>query len=54
MESFSATGITGIVELPPAGALTGLAKRALKGTPTVAVKTPGDLAAVHDLLDRTT
>jgi [acyl-carrier-protein] S-malonyltransferase len=54
MESFSATGITGIVELPPAGALTGLAKRALKGTPTVAVKTPADLAAVHDLLDRTT
>jgi [acyl-carrier-protein] S-malonyltransferase len=54
MESFSVTGVTGIVELPPAGALTGLAKRALKGTPTVAVKTPADLAAVHDLLDRTT
>jgi [acyl-carrier-protein] S-malonyltransferase len=54
MESFAATGVTGIVELPPAGALTGLAKRALKGTPTVAVKTPADLAAVHDLLDRTT
>jgi [acyl-carrier-protein] S-malonyltransferase len=54
MESFSATGVAGLVELPPAGALTGLAKRALKGTPTVAVKTPADLAAVHDLLDRTT
>ena len=54
MESLAAAGVTGIVELPPAGALTGLAKRALKGTPTVAVKTPADLAAVHDLLDRTT
>jgi len=54
MESFAAAGVTGIVELPPAGALTGLAKRVLKGTPTVAVKTPADLAAVHDLLDRTT
>jgi [acyl-carrier-protein] S-malonyltransferase len=54
MESFSVTGVTGIVELPPAGALTGLAKRALRGTPTVAVKSPADLAAVHDLLDRTT
>jgi [acyl-carrier-protein] S-malonyltransferase len=54
MESFAASGVTGIVELPPAGALAGLAKRALKGTPTVAVKTPADLAAAHDLLDRTT
>lgn len=52
MESFSAAGVTVVVELPPAGALTGLAKRALKGTPTVAVKSPADLAAVHDLLDR--
>ncbi len=29
---------TAIIELSPAGALTGLAKRALRGTPTVAVK----------------
>lgn len=54
MTSFAASGVTGVVELPPAGALTGLAKRGLKGTPTVAVKIPADLAAVHDLLDRTT
>ena len=53
MESFAGAGITGLVELAPAGTLTGLAKRALKGVPAVAVKTPADLAAAQDLLDRT-
>lgn len=53
MESFAAAGITGLIELTPAGTLTGLAKRALKGVPTVAVKTPADLPAAQDLLDRT-
>jgi len=51
MESFSAAGVTGIVELAPAGALTGLAKRALRGVPSVAVKTPDDLQAAVDLLE---
>ncbi|MGX9295197.1 ACP S-malonyltransferase [Tsukamurella paurometabola] len=32
-----------VVELPPAGALVGIAKRELKGVPQVAVKTPADL-----------
>lgn len=53
MESFAAAGITGLIELAPAGTLVGLAKRGLKGVPTVAVKTPADLAAAQDLLDRT-
>jgi [acyl-carrier-protein] S-malonyltransferase len=53
MESFAAAGITGLVELAPAGTLSGLAKRALKGVPAVAVKTPADLAAAQDLFDRT-
>lgn len=52
MESFSAAGITGIVELTPAGTLTGLARRALKGVPAVAVKTPADLPAARELIDR--
>jgi [acyl-carrier-protein] S-malonyltransferase len=51
MESFAAAGVTGIVELAPAGALVGLAKRALKGVPAVAVKTPDDLAAARALID---
>ena len=50
MESFAAAGVTGIIELAPAGTLTGLAKRALRGVPTVAVKTPDDLAAAAALL----
>jgi [acyl-carrier-protein] S-malonyltransferase len=51
MAAFSAAGITGLIELAPAGALVGLAKRGLKGLPTVAVKTPDDIAAAHELLD---
>jgi [acyl-carrier-protein] S-malonyltransferase len=51
MESFAAAGVTGIIELAPAGALVGLAKRGLKGVPTVAVKTPDDLAAAFALID---
>ena len=51
MQSFAAVGVTGIIELAPAGALTGLAKRGLKGVPAVAVKTPDDLAAAWELLD---
>ncbi|WP_327252578.1 ACP S-malonyltransferase [Streptomyces sp. NBC_01244] len=43
METFAALGVTGIVELSPGGTLTGLAKRALKGVPSVALKTPDDL-----------
>ncbi|MGN6501533.1 MAG: ACP S-malonyltransferase, partial [Pseudolysinimonas sp.] len=51
MQSFEKAGVTGIIELAPAGALVGLAKRALKGVPTVAVKTPDDLVAAHELID---
>lgn len=50
MESFASHGVTGIIELAPAGTLVGLAKRALRGIPTVAVKTPDDLAAAAALL----
>ncbi|WP_292831935.1 ACP S-malonyltransferase [Microbacterium sp.] len=50
MSSFADHGVTGIIELAPAGTLVGLAKRALRGVPTVAVKTPDDLAAAAALL----
>ncbi|WP_439593990.1 ACP S-malonyltransferase [Microbacterium sp.] len=50
MTAFGDAGVTGIIELAPAGTLAGLAKRALRGTPTVAVKTPDDLAAAQTLL----
>ncbi|MBC7590630.1 MAG: ACP S-malonyltransferase [Salinibacterium sp.] len=51
MEAFSAAGVTGIIELTPAGALVGLAKRGLRGIPSVAVKTPDDLPAAFAMID---
>lgn len=51
MDSFAAAGVTGIIEIAPAGALVGLAKRALKGIPTVAIKTPEDLDTARELID---
>ena len=50
MQGFADAGITGLVELTPGGTLVGLAKRALRGVPSVAVKTPDDLAAAVALL----
>ena len=50
MASFAEAGVTGIIELAPAGALVGLAKRGLRGTPTAAITTPDDLPAAIALL----
>ena len=38
-------GVTGVLELPPAGTLVGLVKRELKGVATLAVKSPDDADA---------
>lgn len=51
MESFARDGVSGVVELAPGGALAGLLKRGIKGLPSVAIKTPDDLAAAHELLE---
>jgi len=51
MASLAAAGVTGVIELAPAGALVGLAKRGLKGIPSVAVKTPDDLPAAFAMID---
>jgi [acyl-carrier-protein] S-malonyltransferase len=45
METMVARGVTGVIELAPAGTLAGLAKRGMPGVKTVAVKTPDDLSA---------
>lgn len=45
-------GITALLEIPPAGTLTGLAKRSLPGVETLALKTPDDLDAAWDLIER--
>jgi [acyl-carrier-protein] S-malonyltransferase len=41
--------VTAIVEFPPAGTLAGIAKRELRGVPTHAVKSPGDLDGLAEL-----
>jgi [acyl-carrier-protein] S-malonyltransferase len=43
MDTMADLGVTGILEMPPAGTLTGIAKRALKGVATFALKTPDQL-----------
>jgi len=50
MAAFASAGISGFIEVAPAGALSGLAKRGLRGVPNVAVKTPDDLDAAVELL----
>lgn len=50
MSTLADMGVTGVVELPPAGTLAGLVRRDLKGTKAVAVKTPDDLDKVAELL----
>ena len=43
METMTDLGVTGMLEMPPAGTLTGIAKRALPGVETFALKTPDQL-----------
>ncbi|HPZ94545.1 MAG TPA: ACP S-malonyltransferase [Mycobacterium sp.] len=48
-ETIRSLGTTAIVEFPPAGTLTGIAKRELRGVATHAVKTPADLDGLSEL-----
>ncbi len=50
MRTMASLHVTALVELPPAGPLTGLARRALPGVQLLAVKTPDDLAAARAML----
>ncbi|MFE9094139.1 ACP S-malonyltransferase [Streptomyces sp. NPDC007264] len=50
METFEKLGATALIEVSPGGTLTGIAKRALPGVKTLALKTPDDLAAARDLI----
>ena len=43
MQTLGELGVTGVLEVPPAGTLVGLVKRALPGVETFALKTPDDL-----------
>jgi [acyl-carrier-protein] S-malonyltransferase len=48
-ETLRQRNVKAIVEFPPAGALSGIAKRELRGTPTHPVKTPADLDGLAEL-----
>ncbi|MFE0799126.1 ACP S-malonyltransferase [Streptomyces sp. NPDC058812] len=50
METFQELGVTALIEVCPGGTLTGLAKRALPGVKTLALKTPADLDAARELV----
>ncbi|MGH3887870.1 MAG: ACP S-malonyltransferase [Pseudonocardiaceae bacterium] len=50
MARLGTLGVTATVELPPAGTLSGLVKRDLKGTITLALKDPEDLDRVAGLI----
>jgi [acyl-carrier-protein] S-malonyltransferase len=56
MRALKELGVTGVIELPPAGTLAGLVKRELKGDGApeiVTLNTPDDLPAALDLIART-
>jgi [acyl-carrier-protein] S-malonyltransferase len=51
METMLDLGVTGVLEMPPAGTLTGIAKRAMKGVATFALKTPDQLDAARAFIE---
>ncbi|OYN85353.1 ACP S-malonyltransferase [Parenemella sanctibonifatiensis] len=50
MDTFATLGVTGLLELPPAGTLTGIAKRNLAGVEVFALNTPDELAEARDFV----
>jgi [acyl-carrier-protein] S-malonyltransferase len=52
MKTLGELGVTAVIELPPAGTLVALVKRALPGVETLALKTPDDLVAARELIEK--
>jgi [acyl-carrier-protein] S-malonyltransferase len=52
MESLKSLGVTGVIELPPAGTLVGLLKRAAPEIETFALKSAEDLEAAREFAGR--
>ena len=50
MQSMTGLGATALIELPPAGTLTGLARRGMPGVALASLKTPDDLDAARSLI----
>lgn len=45
-------GVTGMLELAPGGVLTGIAKREMPGVELFAIKSPNDITAAQDFIDK--
>lgn len=52
MQTMADLGVTGLLELPPAGTLTGIAKRNLKGVEVFALSTPDQLDEARAFVER--
>jgi len=52
METMLDLGVTGMLEMPPAGTLTGIARRAMKGVESFALKTPDQLDDARAFVDK--
>ena len=52
METLKSLGVTGVIELPPAGTLVGLLKRAASEIETFALKSAEDLEAAREFVGR--
>ena len=52
MQTLVDIGVTAVIELPPAGTLTGLVRRAMPSVETLAIKSPDDLPAARALIER--
>jgi [acyl-carrier-protein] S-malonyltransferase len=52
MATMSDLGVTGLLEIPPAGTLTGIAKRNLKGVELFALNTPDQLEEAMEFVHK--
>ncbi|MGI8434799.1 MAG: acyltransferase domain-containing protein [Nocardioidaceae bacterium] len=52
LQTMTDLGVTGILEMPPAGTLTGIARRQLKAVETFALKTPDQLDDARAFVDK--
>jgi [acyl-carrier-protein] S-malonyltransferase len=52
MRTLGDLGVTAVIELAPAGTLTGLVRRTLPDVETLAIKSPADLAAARAMVEQ--
>lgn len=52
MQTLAKLGVTGVIEMPPAGTLVGLIKRAEPAIETFALKTPEDIPAAKEFISK--